>query len=100
MSFDDDKSIFLLCSLPGSWDIFCTAISNSAPNGKLVFNDATNALLTEEIWCKSLEDASHGDAYMDGNSQKQRGHDKYKNQSKSREQHARSPSNGRNPSRE
>ncbi|MCO5569739.1 hypothetical protein L7F22_023454 [Adiantum nelumboides] len=48
--FDDElESIFLLCSLPSSWDIFCTAISNSAPNGKLVFNDVTNALLTEDI---------------------------------------------------
>ena len=61
--FDDElKSIFLLCSLPSSWDIFCTAISNSAPNGKLVFNDVTNALLTEEIRRKSLDGASHGDA--------------------------------------
>ena len=93
--FDDElKSIFLLCSLPSSWDIFCTTISNSAPNGKLVFSDVTNALLTEEIRCKSLEDASHGDAHMAGSSQKQRGRDKYKNRSKSREQHARSPMTG------
>ncbi|MCO5600506.1 hypothetical protein L7F22_054619 [Adiantum nelumboides] len=27
--FDEElKSILLLCSLPSSWDIFCTAISN------------------------------------------------------------------------
>ncbi|MCO5571526.1 hypothetical protein L7F22_025269 [Adiantum nelumboides] len=50
--FDFDyklKSLFLLCSLSNSWDIFCTTISNSAPNGKLMFNDVTNALLIKEI---------------------------------------------------
>ncbi|MCO5597333.1 hypothetical protein L7F22_051409 [Adiantum nelumboides] len=99
--FDDElKSIFLLCSLPSSWDIFCTSISNSAPNGKLVFNDVTNALLTEEIRRKSLEGASHGDAYTASISQKQRGRDKCKNKSKSREQNPRSQSKKRNPSRE
>ncbi|MCO5594882.1 hypothetical protein L7F22_048917 [Adiantum nelumboides] len=99
--FDDElKSIFLLCSLPNSWDIFCTAISNSAPNGKLIFNNVTNALLTEEIRRKSLEGASHGDAYTASNSQKQRGRDKYKNKSKSRELKPRSQSKNRNSSRE
>ncbi|MCO5590678.1 hypothetical protein L7F22_044652 [Adiantum nelumboides] len=84
--FDDKlKSIFVLCSLPSSWDICCTAISNSAPNGKLVFNDVTNALLIEEICRKSLEGVSHGDAYTASSSHKQRGRDKYKNKSKSRE---------------
>ncbi|MCO5564906.1 hypothetical protein L7F22_018574 [Adiantum nelumboides] len=85
--FDDElKSIFVLYSLPSSWDIFCTAISNSALNGKLVFNDVANVLLKEEIQCKSLDDDNNGDAYMAGSSQeKQRGHDKYNNNSKSRE---------------
>ncbi|MCO5570948.1 hypothetical protein L7F22_024678 [Adiantum nelumboides] len=84
--FDDElKSIFLLCSQPSSWDIFCTAISNSAPNGNLVFNDVTNALLIEEIRRNFLEGPSLGDAYMASSSQKQRGRDKYKNKSKSRE---------------
>ncbi|MCO5607937.1 hypothetical protein L7F22_062139 [Adiantum nelumboides] len=88
--FDEElKSIFLLCSLPNSWDIFCTAISNLAPNGKLVFNDVTNALLTKEIRHKSLDIASHGDAYMVGSShEKQRGRHKYSN-NKSREQNLR-----------
>ncbi|MCO5601160.1 hypothetical protein L7F22_055279 [Adiantum nelumboides] len=99
--FDDElESIFVLCSLPSSWDKFCTVISNSAPNGKLVFNDVTNALLLEEIQCKSLEGASHGDAYMASSSQKQRGHDKYKNRSKSRERNPRSQSRNRNSSKE
>ncbi|MCO5575030.1 hypothetical protein L7F22_028827 [Adiantum nelumboides] len=58
--FDDKlKSIFLLCSLPSSWDRFCTAIRNSAPNGK------------------SFEGSSHGDAYTASSPQKQRGRDRY-----------------------
>ncbi|MCO5571218.1 hypothetical protein L7F22_024954 [Adiantum nelumboides] len=50
LNFDDEmKSIFLLCSLPASWDTFNTAISNSTHGGKLAFGDVTSALLTEEI---------------------------------------------------
>ena len=40
MNMDDElKAVFLLRALPSSWDTFCTAISASAPNGKLVYND-------------------------------------------------------------
>ncbi|MCO5547022.1 hypothetical protein L7F22_000463 [Adiantum nelumboides] len=50
LNFDDEmKGIFLLCSLPASWDTFNTAISNSTHGGKLAFGDVTSALLTEEI---------------------------------------------------
>ena len=56
--------------------------------------------LNEEIRRKSLDGASHGDAYMAGSSQKERGRDKYQNRSKSRERNPRSPSRNRNPSRE
>ncbi|MCO5568780.1 hypothetical protein L7F22_022480 [Adiantum nelumboides] len=50
LNFDDEmKAIFLLCSLPVSWDTFNTAISNSTHGGKLAFGDVTSALLTEEI---------------------------------------------------
>ncbi|MCO5568269.1 hypothetical protein L7F22_021966 [Adiantum nelumboides] len=50
LNFNDEmKAIFLLCSLPASWDTFNTAISNSIHGGKLAFSDVTSALLTEEI---------------------------------------------------
>ncbi|MCO5555218.1 hypothetical protein L7F22_008762 [Adiantum nelumboides] len=40
INIDDElKAIFLLCSLPPSWDIFCTAVSNSAPNAHYVQKD-------------------------------------------------------------
>ena len=46
---EEVRCIFLLCSLPSSWDTFCTAVSNSAPATGLVFNDVVGNLLTEEI---------------------------------------------------
>ncbi|MCO5581683.1 hypothetical protein L7F22_035572 [Adiantum nelumboides] len=50
LNFDDEmKAIFLLCSLPASWDTFYTAISNSTHGGKLAFGDVISVLLTEEI---------------------------------------------------
>ncbi|MCO5563036.1 hypothetical protein L7F22_016672 [Adiantum nelumboides] len=57
LNFDDEmKAIFLLCSLPASWDTFNTAISNSTHGGKLAFGDVTSAPLTEEIrHCEELD---------------------------------------------
>ncbi|MCO5602950.1 hypothetical protein L7F22_057091 [Adiantum nelumboides] len=50
LNFDDEmKAIFLVCSLPASWDTFNTSISNSTHGGKLAFGDVTSALLTEDI---------------------------------------------------
>ncbi|MCO5607658.1 hypothetical protein L7F22_061856 [Adiantum nelumboides] len=60
LNFDDEmKAIFLLCSLPASWDTFNTAISNSTHGGKLAFGDVTSALLTEEIRHQSLDSGGH-----------------------------------------
>ncbi|MCO5601387.1 hypothetical protein L7F22_055507 [Adiantum nelumboides] len=61
LNFDDEmKAIFLLCSLPTSWDTFNTAISNSTHGGKLAFGDVTSVLLTEEIRRQSLDSGVHG----------------------------------------
>ncbi|MCO5563775.1 hypothetical protein L7F22_017423 [Adiantum nelumboides] len=61
LNFDDEmKAIFLLCSLPASWDTFNTTISNSTHGGKLAFGDVTSALLTEEIRCQSLDSGGYG----------------------------------------
>ncbi|MCO5606244.1 hypothetical protein L7F22_060431 [Adiantum nelumboides] len=50
LNFNDEmKAIFLLCSLPASWDTFNTAISNSIHGGKLAFGDVTSALLTRRF---------------------------------------------------
>ncbi|MCO5601407.1 hypothetical protein L7F22_055528 [Adiantum nelumboides] len=63
LNLDDEmKTIFLLCSLPSSWDTFCMVINNSAPGGQLVFGDVTTSMLTEEIRRQSFVDTSkHGD---------------------------------------
>ncbi|MCO5607074.1 hypothetical protein L7F22_061266 [Adiantum nelumboides] len=43
LNFNDEmKAIFLLCSLPASWDTFNTAINNSTHGGKLAFGDVTS----------------------------------------------------------
>ncbi|MCO5550642.1 hypothetical protein L7F22_004131 [Adiantum nelumboides] len=73
LNFDDEmKAIFLLCSLPTSWNTFNTSISNSTHGGKLAFGDVTSGLLTEEIQRQSLDNGGHGDVYMAGGSSQDR----------------------------
>ncbi|MCO5562911.1 hypothetical protein L7F22_016547 [Adiantum nelumboides] len=87
LNFDDEmKAIFLLCSLPASWDTFNTAISKSTHGGKLAFGDVTSALLTEEIRRQSLDSGGHGNVYMAGGSShdRQRGRDRSYDRSQSR----------------
>ncbi|MCO5583197.1 hypothetical protein L7F22_037105 [Adiantum nelumboides] len=60
LNFDDEvKAIFLLCSLPSSWDTFNTVISKSTHGGKLAFGDITSALFTEDIRRKSQDSGGH-----------------------------------------
>ena len=59
---DEVKAIFLLCSLPESWDTFCIMISNSVPDGMLTFNDVVGSLLAEEIRRKSMDQGKNGQA--------------------------------------
>ena len=64
MNLDDElKDIFLLCSLPASWDTFCIAVSNSTPNGNLVYGNITGALLSEELRRKTMGSSHHGEAH-------------------------------------
>eukprot|EP00253_Pinus_taeda_P031029 PITA_31029 len=44
---DEDKCIYLLCSLPDSWDSLVIAIGNNAT--ALQFDEIVSALLTEEM---------------------------------------------------
>ncbi|MCO5611719.1 hypothetical protein L7F22_065977 [Adiantum nelumboides] len=67
LNFNDEmKAIFLLFSLPASWDTFNTTMSNSTHGGKLAFSVVTSALLTEEIRRQSLDSGGHGNVYMVG----------------------------------
>ena len=73
MNLDDElKAIFLLCSLPASWDTFCTAVSNSAPNGNLVYGNISGALLSEESRRKTMGSSHHGEAHYVQKESKQR----------------------------
>ncbi|MCO5549426.1 hypothetical protein L7F22_002897 [Adiantum nelumboides] len=60
---DEMKAIFLLCSLPPSWDILCTVVSKSALNGMLVYIDITSSLLSEEMRRKAMDSLHHGKAH-------------------------------------
>ncbi|MCO5583469.1 hypothetical protein L7F22_037380 [Adiantum nelumboides] len=60
---DEMKAIFLLCSLPPSWDIFCIAVSNSSPNDMLVYIDVTSSLLSKEMHCKAMGSLHHDKAH-------------------------------------
>ena len=62
MNIDDDEmnTIFLLCSLPSSWDTFCGAINNFVPCKNLIFNDVMSTMLIEKIHKESLDSCSHG----------------------------------------
>ena len=72
INLDDElKAIFLLCSLPASWETFCTAVSNSA-NGNLVYNNITGALLNEESRRKTMGSSHHGEAHYVLKESKQR----------------------------
>ena len=57
------KAIHLLCLLPSSWETFCIAISNSAPNGKLAYNDVASAILSKEQCRKAMGESRHGEAH-------------------------------------
>ncbi|MCO5562514.1 hypothetical protein L7F22_016141 [Adiantum nelumboides] len=58
--YDKMKAIFLLCSLPASWDTFNTAISNSTHGGKLAFNDVVIALLSPQLLSYGIHYVQHG----------------------------------------
>ena len=61
IKFDDCvKAIFLLVTLPESWDTFCMAVSNSAPASGLTSANVESSLLTEEADRKNLDSSRGG----------------------------------------
>ena len=61
IKFDDSvKAMFLLVTLPESWDTFRTAISNSTPEDGLSSTNVEGSLLTQEVNYKNW-DFSKGD---------------------------------------
>ena len=91
---EEIKCIFMLCSLPPSWDTFSIAISNSALAIGLVYNDVIGSLLTEEICQKSMQSTTHGVAHVT-TSGKPRGRTQKRDKSKERTR-----SKSRNPKKD
>eukprot|EP00253_Pinus_taeda_P036371 PITA_36371 len=60
---DEDKQIFLLCSLPYSWDSLVIAIGSNAT--ALQFDEIVSSLLTKEMRRKNME-SQNGDALKEG----------------------------------
>ncbi|MCO5612794.1 hypothetical protein L7F22_067064 [Adiantum nelumboides] len=54
--------MFLLVTLPDSWDTFCTTVSNSAALDGLKCADVESSLLMEEVNCKNVEDTKSSNA--------------------------------------
>ncbi|MCO5563668.1 hypothetical protein L7F22_017315 [Adiantum nelumboides] len=50
------KAMFLLVTLPNSWDTFRTSINNSAPKNGLKCADVDSSLLMEKLNCKNVDD--------------------------------------------
>ncbi|MCO5594089.1 hypothetical protein L7F22_048110 [Adiantum nelumboides] len=70
---DSVKVVFLLVTLPDSWDIFCTAISNSAPDYGLKCTYVESILLMEELNCKNVDDSKSSNAMHARGRQQSRG---------------------------
>ncbi|MCO5583241.1 hypothetical protein L7F22_037150 [Adiantum nelumboides] len=84
---DSVKAMFLLVTLPESWDTFCTAISNSASPDGLKCADVESSLLMEEVSRKNIEDTKSSSAMHIRGRPKTRGNNEKNghNKSKSRE---------------
>ena len=79
------KVLFLLITLPDSWDTFRTTINNSTPIGGLIIRNMTGSLLTEEVNRKNNK-SSCNTLIVKGRSTK-RGKKEDKSRSKSKTRH-------------
>ena len=79
------KALFLLITLPESWDMFRTAISNFAQASGLTSTNVENSLLTKEVNRKNLDNTRGGNALYvrDRSKEREKTDDKGKNRSKS-----------------
>ena len=86
LNFDTEmKATILLCSLPSSWDTFCTTISNSALGGVLNYDYVVGSLLVEEIRKKSMDHGKQDEALNVDRGRKQfRGKSKERGKSRSK----------------
>lgn len=92
VNFDDEiQGLWLLNTLPDSWETLHVSLTNSAPGGKVTMEYAKSGVLNEEVRRKSQGTSSHSDVLYT----EDRGRDKTRD-SKSRGK-CRSKSRFRNP---
>ncbi|WJX48823.1 hypothetical protein P8452_35337 [Trifolium repens] len=65
LTFDDEiQGLWLLGTLPNSWETFRTSLSNSAPNGIISMDLAKSSVLNEELRRKSQGSSSHSEVLV------------------------------------
>ncbi|KAJ0754054.1 putative RNA-directed DNA polymerase [Helianthus annuus] len=88
IKFEDEvQGLWLLGTLPDSWETFRTSLSNSAANGIITMEMAKGSVLNEEMRRKSQGSSSHSDVLVTesrGRGQSRGPSNKEKHRSKSR----------------
>ena len=86
VKFDEPvRAMFLLITLPESWDTFRTALSNSAPPDGLTIAGVEGSLLTEETNRKTMDKGKGTALFVRGRAkEKQQGAKRHQSRSKSR----------------
>ncbi|CAH9075454.1 unnamed protein product [Cuscuta epithymum] len=88
IKFEDEiQGLWLLGTLPDSWETFRTSLSNSAPDGIITMELAKGSVLNEEMRRKSQGSSSHSDVLVTesrGRSQSRGPGNKGKHRSKSK----------------
>ncbi|MCO5604984.1 hypothetical protein L7F22_059159 [Adiantum nelumboides] len=70
---DSVKAMFLLVTLSDSWDTFCIAINNLAPENGLKCADVESSFHMEELNCKNVDDSRSSNAIHVRGRQQSRG---------------------------
>ena len=65
IKFDNEiQVLWLLGTLPDSWEIFRMSLCNSAPNGAVTMELVKGAILNEEIRRRSQASSSHFEVFI------------------------------------
>ncbi|MCO5573535.1 hypothetical protein L7F22_027306 [Adiantum nelumboides] len=88
------RAMFLLVTLPDSWDTFRMAMSNSAAPDGLKCANVESSLLMEEVNCKNVEDTKSSNAMHVRGRSRSRGNYERRDKSKSRSRSKSRPGKG------
>ena len=59
--YDEIQGLWLLNTLPDSWETLCVSLTNSATGGKVTMEHAKSGVLNEEVRRESQDTSSHSD---------------------------------------